>query len=37
MANRIKGITIELNGDATGLQDALKEINSSQNKNKKKK
>lgn len=29
MANRIKGITIELNGDATGLQDALKGVNSS--------
>ncbi len=29
MANRIKGITIELNGDATGLQDALKGVNGS--------
>lgn len=29
MANRIKGITIELNGDATGLQDALAGVNSS--------
>ncbi len=29
MANRIKGITIELNGDATGLQDALQGVNSS--------
>lgn len=31
MANRIKGITIELNGDATGLQDALKGVNGSLN------
>ena len=29
MANRIKGITIELNGDATGLQDALAGVNGS--------
>lgn len=28
-ASRIKGITIELNGDATGLQDALKGVNGS--------
>lgn len=29
MADRIKGITIEINGDSTGLQSALKEVNSS--------
>ena len=29
MADRIKGITIEINGDATGLKDALKDVNSS--------
>ena len=27
MADRIKGITIELNGDATGLDKALKGVN----------
>lgn len=29
MADRIKGITVEINGDATGLSNALKGINSS--------
>lgn len=27
MPNRIKGITIELNGDATGLNKALESVN----------
>ena len=30
--NRIKGITIELNGDTTGLTDALKDVNKESNK-----
>ena len=30
--NRIKGITIEINGDATGLDKALKDVNASANK-----
>lgn len=29
MASRIKGITVEIGGDTTGLQNALKQINSS--------
>jgi len=29
MANRIKGITLEINGSVTGLDKALKEVNSS--------
>ena len=29
MANRIKGITVEIGGDATGLDKALKSVNSS--------
>lgn len=29
MANRIKGITVEIGGDATGLDKALKGVNSS--------
>lgn len=29
MADRIKGITIAIDGDATGLKDALKDVNSS--------
>lgn len=29
MASRIKGITVEIGGDTTGLQNALKEVNSS--------
>jgi TP901 family phage tail tape measure protein len=29
MASRIKGITVEIGGDTTGLQTALKEVNSS--------
>lgn len=29
MANRIKGITIEIGGDTTGLDKALKGVNSS--------
>ena len=29
---RIKGITIELNGDTTGLTDALKDVNKESNK-----
>ena len=28
MANRIKGLTIELGGDSTGLDKALKSVNS---------
>lgn len=27
MANRIKGITVEIGGDTTNLQTALKEVN----------
>ena len=27
MADRIKGITIEINGDSTGLSKALKDVN----------
>ncbi len=26
--NRIKGITVEIGGDTTSLQDALKDVNS---------
>ena len=29
MANRIKGITVEIGGDTTGLDKALKNVNSS--------
>lgn len=29
MASRIKGITVEIGGDTTGLQNALKQVNSS--------
>ena len=29
MANRIKGITVEIGGDTTGLDKALKSVNSS--------
>ena len=29
MANRIKGITIEIGGDATGLNKALSDVNKS--------
>ena len=29
MANRIKGITVEIGGDTTKLQNALKGVNSS--------
>ena len=28
MANRIKGITVEINGNTTGLDKALKSVNS---------
>ena len=28
MANRIKGITVEIGGDTTGLDKALKSVNS---------
>ena len=29
MANRIKGITVEIGGDTTGLENSLKSVNNS--------
>lgn len=29
MANRIKGITVEIGGDTTGLENSLKSVNDS--------